>query len=52
MTATIYRQLNRREEARFRRWARQHHAAGEPINPLWHPVVRDEARRIDAEQRP
>lgn len=34
----------------FREWAREHHKPGNPVSGMWHPVVRDECRRIDAEQ--
>lgn len=52
MTTTIlpdsfFRQLTDKETADFQAWARENHQPGEAINPLWHPVVRDECDAID-----
>lgn len=45
----LWRQLEPAEEGRFRRWARDHYLAGQPINPLWHPAVVAECDRMNAE---
>lgn len=45
----IFRGLGPAEVADFRAWAREHHAPGDPVNALWHPVIRDECRIIDDE---
>ena len=37
-----FRSLSETEEQEFRQWARSTYVAGEPINPLWHPVAREE----------
>ena len=44
-----FRELNDDEIAAFRQWARDNYVAYDPINPLWHPVVRDECQRINEE---
>ena len=49
MPDAMFIHLDPEAEARFRGWARDNHAPGTFINPLWHPVVRDECARIDAE---
>ena len=38
----MFRQLNEKEAAEFRLWARRNYAPGTEISELWHPVVRDE----------
>ena len=48
MPDILFRKLDPAEESSFRQWAREHHAPGEDVNPLWHPVIRDECRVIDA----
>ena len=47
--ASLFRVLDGAEEQEFRDWAREIHRPGEIVNPLWHPVVREECFRIDAE---
>lgn len=49
MNDSFFRQLSPAEEADFRQWARDNHTPGAPVNPLWHPVVRDECATIDQE---
>lgn len=55
MTATridpdvMFRVLSPEDEAGFRGWARNFYRPGTTINPLWHPVVRDECEVMDAE---
>lgn len=49
--AHLFRALDPAEAERFREWAREHHRPGEPVSPLWHPVVRDECERIDERAR-
>lgn len=45
----IFRQLSADEEARFRAWARTNYRPGDPIDGCWHPVVGDEAKKMNAE---
>ena len=45
-----FRILSRKQEASFRKWARDNYKPGDPINPLWHPVVRDECWIMNTEK--
>jgi hypothetical protein len=47
----MYRELSDEAKARFREWARNNHKAGDEINSLWHPIVKDECRLIDKEKK-
>jgi hypothetical protein len=43
----LYRDLTDKEEIEFRQWARENFCpTTEPISPVWHPIVRDECRKI------
>lgn len=44
-----FRTLDPSEEARFRSWARENWTPGQSINPLWHPVIRDECEAMTTE---
>jgi hypothetical protein len=46
---SLFRVLTGAEEHEFREWARETHKPGSIVNPLWHPVVRDECFKIDSE---
>lgn len=46
---TTFRQLSKEEEQEFKNWAQENYTAGEDISPLWHPVVRKECEKINAE---
>jgi len=35
----LHRILTPEEEVDFRKWARDNHTVGAPINETWHPVV-------------
>ena len=35
----------------FREWARENWRPGDPVDPVWHPVVRDECRTMLEEAR-
>jgi|TARA_Y100000034_G_scaffold133551_1_gene199322 uncharacterized CHY-type Zn-finger protein len=43
----IFRNLNAEEEETFRQHTRETYKPHSEINPVWHPVVRDECRRIN-----
>lgn len=45
----LFRELNNEEEIEFREWAREYYCPLEERSVLWHPVVRDEMRKIDEE---
>jgi hypothetical protein len=42
----MFRVLNEKEKAQFRRWARENYAPGTEISEVWHPVVQAECRRM------
>jgi hypothetical protein len=48
----MFRELDDAERQIFKNWARRNYSPGEEINPLWHPVVRDECLRMIAETNP
>lgn len=45
----FFRNLSLEEADAFRSWARENHKPGESVRDFWHPVVRDECAKIDAE---
>lgn len=45
----MFRELNKTEAAGFRQWARDNYRPQTEINPVWHPVVQAECRRINEE---
>ena len=45
----MFRQLSKREESQFKQWARANYIPHTEINPVWHPVVQSECRRINEE---
>lgn len=50
MMNSLFRQLSEEEEADFRRWARENYTPGEEVKQIWHPVVRDEIRKMCREE--
>lgn len=48
MDNSFFRELTEAEVADFRQWARDNWKPGDPIEEIWHPVVRDECQRIEA----
>lgn len=51
MRRSFFRQLSKEDEHELRVWARTHYVPGTRINPLWHPVVRAECRRINKNRK-
>lgn len=45
----MFRQLTEHEKEKFRQWARANYIPHTEINPVWHPVVQTECRRINEE---
>ena len=45
---SLHRELTAEEEVEFRGWARENYRPGEPIDPMWHPVVKEECAEINA----
>jgi len=50
MSDGFFRNLSEEDEGEFRQWARDNYNAGGEVSGLWHPVIRDECRRIDEEE--
>ena len=42
----MFKQLNASEELSFRNWARENFSLTQEVNPMWHPVVRDEWAKL------
>jgi hypothetical protein len=45
----LSRSLTAEEVVEFRAWARANYTPGEPINALWHTIIRDECAMMNAE---
>jgi hypothetical protein len=45
----MFRQLDDEEEQEFRQWARQNWTPDQEIDEIWHPVIRDECRKMQEE---
>ena len=45
----LFKTLTAKEEAEYRKWAREHYQPYEPINGVYHPVVQDECVKINKE---
>lgn len=51
MPDDFFRDLTDDEIAEFRAWARANYTPGDTINPVWHPVVREECELMNAKQQ-
>ena len=47
--AELFRLLSEEEKPERRKWARDNYRAGSEVKGVWHPVVREECRKINAE---
>jgi hypothetical protein len=45
----LFRDLDPREQADFRLWARNNYKPLDPILGLWHPIIQDECAKINAQ---
>lgn len=45
----MFRNLNKTETKKFRKWARDNYKPNSEISELWHPVVRNECHAINSE---
>jgi hypothetical protein len=48
MNDILFRHLDPAEVEDFKAWARDNYVPGTPVSPLWHPVIREECRLINA----
>jgi len=46
----LFRQLDEKEEQKFRQWARDNYVPFQPISGVWHPCVQDECRKMNVER--
>ena len=45
----MFRRLTEQEKKKFKQWARVNYLPLTEINPVWHPVIQAECRRINEE---
>jgi hypothetical protein len=50
MPAWAFRRLPPDDEAAFRKWARENYTPGDEVRGIWHPIVREECERMNAER--
>lgn len=50
-TNPMFRSLTAEEVSEFRQNTRENYSVETPINPVWHPVYRDECRKINADMQ-
>ena len=46
----LFKELSPKEEAKYRKWARDNYQLLKPIKGLWHPVIQDECTHMNHEQ--
>jgi hypothetical protein len=46
MNDDFFKKLSEEEKPEYRRWARDNYRAGSEIKAHWHPVVREECRKM------
>jgi len=46
----IFRDLNDKEQKEFRQWARENFKLGNKICEVWHPIVRQECKKMIEEK--
>lgn len=47
----MFRKLDDNEVKEFQEWARHNYIAGTDISKLWHPVVQEECKRMNKEEK-
>ena len=50
MKDNLFKKLSEEERPEFRQWARDNYNPGSEIRDYWHPVVREECRKMNAEK--
>ena len=45
----IFKKLDEVEIPKFKEWARNNYKPGTAIDPLWHPVVKEECEKLNKE---
>jgi hypothetical protein len=51
MDDSFFLKLSAEDEIKFRNWAREEYRANTPIKETWHPIVRDECKKINGEAK-
>ena len=46
----IFRTLDTKEAKEFRQWAKNNYIPGTMINPIWHPVVKEECKNMNTKK--
>ena len=51
MEDILFRDLDAQEVEEFKQWAREYYSVGDDVSELWHPIVREECRLMNEEDR-
>lgn len=46
----IYRTLDKKETKEFQQYAKENYVPGTAINPIWHPVVKEECKKMNTKK--
>lgn len=46
----IFRTLDKKETKEFKKYANENYISGTAINPIWHPVVKEECKRMNTKE--
>jgi len=47
----LFRELTKTEKAKYIQWARDNYKPNDPIETIWHPVIRAECKKINHEYK-
>jgi hypothetical protein len=47
MDAGFFRHLSESQVKEFKQWTRDNYTPGDEISDLWHPVIKEECRKIN-----
>lgn len=50
MKDNLFKELSEEAKPEYRQWARDNYNPGSEIRDYWHPVVRGECRKMNAEK--
>tara|TARA_R100001594_G_scaffold30302_2_gene56729 strand:- start:359 stop:529 length:171 start_codon:yes stop_codon:yes gene_type:complete len=48
---SLFRELTEQEEKEFRQYAHDMYTPGDPVSEVWHPILRDEIAKINANHK-
>jgi len=46
----IYRTLDKKETKEFQQWAKENYVPGTTISPVWHPVIKEECKKMNTKE--